>query len=580
MNMISAQSRDHLRQTIIDEIKSLKASIRALKSRRNTLAPISCLPLETLATIFAFLSESAWNEGAVHLEWIRVSHVCRRWREAALDYPRFWSHINFTKLTSVGMAEILARAKMAPLHLEADTSIWRSPAKVEAFGWQLEAHLSHTRHLSISGYLGTALPRLSSSAPTLEFLSLFQIYELPATIPDNFLNYTAPNLTSLELEDCDISWKSPLLKGLRNLQILGLSLEARPNLEDWLDALNEMPKLKTLSLQYATPPVPLASPFISEPSRTITLPFLTDFHICAFAKDCALALAHLLLPTLTRLHVDVESFDEEGEDVRLIIPHIARNVYVLQDIEPFQSFLIAGERTRAEVHAWTMPGVDVEVCDLVTLDDMSRSACLLFSAQGDDWRNGVDTAIFDALLTLVPVDSVLTFSAQNSTRLSKEFWLSHAPRWPLLEQARLVPTSIGAFTEMLAEDTSPDGPRLPSLTKLILLDVTLTVIRTCHLRDMLIERVEQGVPLEVLDLRTCVAADRAIRLLAEIVIDVEKPSSLEALQEDKAGRETDSEGQPGRLSVCVKYRKGDYRSCRDRTDGNGIVFQACGNVLP
>jgi hypothetical protein len=89
MNMISAQSRDHLRQTIIDEINSLEASIRALKSRRNTLAPFSCLPLETLATIFAFLSESAWNEGAVHLEWIRVSHGCRRWREAALNYPRF-----------------------------------------------------------------------------------------------------------------------------------------------------------------------------------------------------------------------------------------------------------------------------------------------------------------------------------------------------------------------------------------------------------------------------------------------------------------------------------------------------------
>jgi len=96
---------------------------------------------------------------------------------------------------------------------------------------------------------------------------------------------------------------------------------------------------------------------------------------------------------------------------------------------------------------------------------------------------------------------------------------------PLLEQARLVPAAVSAFREMLAEDIllDSDGPQLPMLTKLILLDVRLTAIRTYHLGDMLIKRVEQGVPLEVLDLRTCIAADRAIQFLAEIVVDVQEP---------------------------------------------------------
>ena len=523
MDTISAQSRDRLRQTIIDEIKSSEASIRALKSRRNTLAPISRLPFEILTTIFAILSELAWNERSVPLEWIRVAHVCRRWREAALDYPRFWSHIDFTKLTPAGLGEILARAKMAPLHLEADVGRWLfKPA--EALGTQLEAHISHTRHLSISGNFETVLAQLLSSAPTLESLSLSRgSRSFYAIIPDNFFNRNAPKLTSLELEMCDISWNSPLFKGLRNLQIHDIPMDARPKLEDWLDALNEMPNLKTLSLQNAIPLAPPASPFITEPSRTITLPFLTRFNIHAHVKDCALALAHLRLPTLTWLHVNVKSYDREGEDVQLVIPHVARNVYVLQDIEPIRSILIAGERRCTEVYAWTMPDVDVEVCGPETLGDMSRSASFLFSARGDNWRYGVNTAIFDALLTLLPVNSVLTFTAHNLTELSKEFWLRHAPRWPLLEQARLVPTSIQAFREMLAEDTPPDGPRLPSLTRLILLDVTLCVLRTYHLYDMLIERVEQGVPLEVLDLCTCVVTDRAIRLLAEIVIDVQGP---------------------------------------------------------
>jgi hypothetical protein len=45
-----------------------------------------------------------------------------------------------------------------------------------------------------------------------------------------------------------------------------------------------------------------------------------------------------------------------------------------------------------------------------------------------------------------------------------------------------------------------------------------------HLRDTLIERVEQGVPLECLNLRSCTVGKRAIKLLAEIVVDVDAPN--------------------------------------------------------
>lgn len=112
---------------------------------------------------------------------------------------------------------------------------------------------------------------------------------------------------------------------------------------------------------------------------------------------------------------------------------------------------------------------------------------------------GRTLVIFDALLTLLPVNSVSTLTAQNRTPLSKEFWLRHVPKWSLVERATLVFNTVKAFIDMLTDDAPPDGSRLPSLTKLILVDVMLTVPRTYYLRDMLIKRVEQGVPLEVLD---------------------------------------------------------------------------------
>jgi hypothetical protein len=263
-------------------------------------------------------------------------------------------------------------------------------------------------------------------------------------IPDNLFNGTTPSLTSLKLERYVISWKSPLLKGLRTLEILELSEEARPKLNDWLDALNEMPQLKELSLQFATPVASLVGPLVS---RTVTLPSLTYFYIDAPANDCGLALAHLVLPTLTRLYVDVESHDREGEDVLQVIPYVVRHACVL-DIEQTQSILITGGKRYPKLLTWTAPGADVKVYGPDILDDRSRSACFLFAAKGNNrWNYGVDVTIFDALLTLLPMNSVSTLSSLISTRLGKEFWLRHASRWPLLEQARLAPPSIRGFWE-------------------------------------------------------------------------------------------------------------------------------------
>ena len=502
MDTSSAESVDHLRQRIDDEINSLQASIRALKSHRNKLAPISRLPPETLAAIFSFLPSS------------RFAHVCSRWRETTLNYPRLWSYINFDMLTPVGMDEILTRA-MTPLHLEANVT-QMSNEQFDAFKKQLNTHISRTRHLHICGALRSTLEGLPSPAPVLESLSLSQFATPEPIVPFDVFNGTTPSLTSLELVGCNISWRSPLLKGLRTLKIelAGPFPEARPNLQDWLDALDQMSQLETLVLRCASPSAPQVAPLISKPLRIVTISSLTKFHIDASAKDCVLALAHLMLPALTWLHVEAKSYEPEGEDVRLLIPYVARNVYMLQGIEQLRHILI-GDCECAEVRAWTTSHDENVYCTTAPEN-------LIFTARGSYyWHPGVDIAILDALLTLLPMNSVLTLTAPNITGLSKEFWLSQAPRWPMLEWASLSSTRIKAFSDMLAEEAPPDGPRLPSLTKLTLDYFGSHVPMVYDLRDMLIERVEQGVPLEVLELRPCLVDDHAIRLLAEVVVDVQ-----------------------------------------------------------
>lgn len=237
MATTSAEARAHLRQAIDDRIKELEELTRALQVRRNALVPISRLPPETLAVIFSFLSPPACDEELGYLSWLHVTHVCRQWRDIALDYPHLWSHIDFTNLTPDGVTEILARAKMAPLHLEMKATYWGTP-NWDVFARQLETQISHTRRLCIAGEFHQAvLEQLLSPAPILEFFSLSdssRSFGLShPIIPVTLFDGVAPRLTSLELDSCDISWKSPLLRGLQTLEILNPSLAvvARSTLE-------------------------------------------------------------------------------------------------------------------------------------------------------------------------------------------------------------------------------------------------------------------------------------------------------------------------------------------------------------
>ncbi|KAF8262413.1 hypothetical protein EI94DRAFT_710175 [Lactarius quietus] len=178
-----ANSREYQLQAIDAEIKSLEESIRALRRRRNALAPILSLPAEVITTIFTSLRGPVASstltlipEMPDHLPFLRVAHVCHHWREITLNQPLLWSHVDFTTFTPAGVAEVLARAKMVPLHLEAKAPIGQwDGARYSAFQNALQAHISHTSHLDISAehcHLRKTLEGLVLPAPTLEYLSL------------------------------------------------------------------------------------------------------------------------------------------------------------------------------------------------------------------------------------------------------------------------------------------------------------------------------------------------------------------------------------------------------------------------
>ena len=270
-----------------------------------------------------------------------MSHVCRHWREIALNQPLFWSHLCFTNFSLAGAGEMLARAKMAPLHLEArDLGYWND-AQFSAFQKQIRMHASHISHLDISAdfdRFSGVVKGLVSPVPILESLSLFctgipnRAISSGVSITDTVFDGTAPGLSYLKLRKCNISWKSPLLKGLKYLEMHYPSASGRPSLSVWLDALDAMPQLQILILHHASP-IALPSPPPSGIKRTITLPSLSVLVFSASARDCGLALTHLILPALTRLCLTARSELRDGSDVKGILPYISQHAHVFHNTQ-------------------------------------------------------------------------------------------------------------------------------------------------------------------------------------------------------------------------------------------------------
>ena len=572
MNPAQANSREYIQQAIDAEIKALEVStqantiqfLRALKLRRNAFQPISSLPPEIFAAIFSTLClpgiPSLGGKSSRNIARLHISHVCHQWREIALNQSQLWSHFNFNTVSLAGATEFLARANSAPLYMEARFSGQYDDHLYRQFLKEVQVHLPHIRHLSIgadSEFVRTTFRKLASTlvspAPTLEYLSLSirdenrGATDRPLFIPniqvlDTLFGGSVPRLSCLKLRNCNISWNSPLFKGLKYLEILTPFRMRRPTLAVWLDALDEIPQLKSLTLHSASP---VATHFPFDVERTVTLPSLTHLDISASLQNCALASAHLVLPALNSLCLTAEDYQTSSSDVKAFLPFAVRHFHGPQDIQPLQSVLICNNLTNhgsdVRLLAWSVPDIDTFVHDPPAFLGATVTTRLRLSFKGsrdahlDIFEKMMEALPLHGLLTLVAVD-LNSYIYQGSP--IQQFWHRLMSNWPLLRHVRLAPIPLPGFLEALLEDCK--NPLLPSLTELALAETTLDADQTISLRDALMKRVEQGVPLKTLDLRMCRRGPYnpvAVQLLSEIAIDIIRPLDFLGTEDTEESRD-------------------------------------------
>ncbi|KAI0047541.1 hypothetical protein FA95DRAFT_1678993 [Auriscalpium vulgare] len=491
------------------EERVIAAVLQDVRTHLNDVRPVARLPPEILSHIFRIYSRIAPPfyvrrfEPSPRLEWIRVTHVCRRWRHVALAHTSLWTRVPLSLGTDWAHT-FLHRSKPSSLHFGVPfgpSEPWSSHAVTI-----IQQNIHRTKSLclnwgNVESSESSLLRKLENPAPILEDLEYqdgSRDLSLPA-FPTNFLGGFAPRLRSVNIwGKLRISWSSPIFRNLVSLKLHTTYIDDEtpsPLLHEVLDALERMSVLKSLDLQHKLPraDIPLAV------DRIVHLPRLAFIRLHDSAQKCTSLIRHLKIPTdaTVDLYVGIY-FRETSTDLKPFFPAILACLGVTTTI-PIATLSVKAVSSTLTLQGWR------EAADCAVLNtSMSRPRArpdfkLTFGGFMDHYVNGVDT--WDRLGVRRFILNTFASGDLRKVWMTDKNWTML--RWKELSQR--APGVVAILPEdragqelcrALGEDRDTDilFPRLASLW----LDGSESDLSRVIPKDVLAAREEAGCTLKVL----------------------------------------------------------------------------------
>ncbi|KII85871.1 hypothetical protein PLICRDRAFT_44292 [Plicaturopsis crispa FD-325 SS-3] len=299
------QTVELARQQIDEEIELLLRPVRALKTKRNALAPIHKLPPEILSEIFVY-AQRYWDE---------LTGVCSHWRCISLQCSSLWNQLFDPYHSCREWTEIvLKRSRNTPIDLTLKK--WREPTASTDLALR---QAPRARRISISGdrtFIADATNTMSCPAPLLEVLRINRRpeneHDPPLLLPHSFC-HGSPRLQSLELIRCSLCWDRPFSDHLTYFSITRPSSRDAPprlTISQLLRILGEAPALESLMLVDALREGPVD---VVPANLRVSLPRLHDLR---HEDDISTSifLRHLVFPSSATFCVDwnVDSVDSNA----------------------------------------------------------------------------------------------------------------------------------------------------------------------------------------------------------------------------------------------------------------------------
>ncbi|KAK0504050.1 hypothetical protein EDD18DRAFT_1131825 [Armillaria luteobubalina] len=323
---------------------------------------------------------------------VLVSHVCQRWREAAVEEPSLWTTLGFTFHTPIEKSKAwIERSKGLPLDIvidcttpddcegpegyededeDEDDAMYdvqdSSSAKAVADASNpvqcpaclstddlaaifdlLLPHVERWRLLevAVSEYesIYAVMKRLAvcPSAPILEALQLYHYEDCedydafkPSEFKEPLLLFQGniPNLKDLALWGVHIDWDASLsfLKDLRDVELAYHANDVRPSLEMFARFVHASPELHTLSLCLSGP----AEPSDRWGTDLISIPSLHDLVLAHHEPEYIQSLLPILsVPNVQHLALDFDSADYTEFVKVLLQPQAGQKKSLLEGLE-------------------------------------------------------------------------------------------------------------------------------------------------------------------------------------------------------------------------------------------------------
>ncbi|KAI0043320.1 hypothetical protein FA95DRAFT_1609480 [Auriscalpium vulgare] len=334
----SQSNRAHDREVLDSQITQLSVQVadlnerlRLLRCLRNVTAPILSLPDELLSLIFF---NYAHLQGIFETRrWVKITFVCRKFRNVALNDARLWSYFsNYRYDTPENISAFLYRSRAHPLACKLTTGLRDSYYYATHFVGQ---HAHRIRSLAIYD-LKDKLDFTFLPAPAFPLLRDLNISVLPeSAIPDEqtwelpeYLIDSGPPLRTLALKLVNFSQWSQL-SNLTVLSLYRIPLNNPVSFDKVFSALQRCPALRSLKLHHYLPPsdgTSLAAQEVLYQGDSLALPDLEDLDLAGFYPPIAALIKRLVVPVKTTLTVHAVDV-HHGNELSTLLVWVRRHLH-------------------------------------------------------------------------------------------------------------------------------------------------------------------------------------------------------------------------------------------------------------
>ncbi|KAJ2928581.1 hypothetical protein H1R20_g8492, partial [Candolleomyces eurysporus] len=293
-------------------------------------ASIFQLPPEILRAIFLLHQAQCRGRGHVYdgdnLEWIRLGHVCRYWRELSIDHTQLWTTIRIKELTEKvsSFLEIqLERTKGHVVDLEVfvPNTYGRNGSNDQLVDL-IVSLVPRLRSLQLTSNADSVASDLLQKlrelpAPELESFSI----SVRCSVPDDIFNGEAPQLRRVELShilalpssDSVLLNRNDSLTHLELRSIVDFGSELRT--PSWIHVHKLIQSQEnTLKMLHIHSSLPDAPNLITRERPLLQLPQLTELSLGGTSRTVRAVLRAMRIPPTARVSLDLEMDFDLTED--------------------------------------------------------------------------------------------------------------------------------------------------------------------------------------------------------------------------------------------------------------------------